>query len=158
LSLVAAGGTSTRATTCILQEVRNPNGIFNSVGPASSPTRHFFDYAPDAYVKLNAGNAVSLLGGAVPRKSGLFEQGIPSLYAPSLDITAGAGGVTIANHVVLFPSPVGQLHLTTTAADRSRARSPAISRSSSCPTAPGSNTPRRKRLVRRPRPHAAPRQ
>jgi len=25
------------------------------------------------------------------RKSGLFEQGIPSLYAPSLDITAGAG-------------------------------------------------------------------
>src|SRR2546429_5447011 len=42
----------------VLQEVRNPNGIFNSLGSPSLASRHFFDYAPDAYVKLAAANEI----------------------------------------------------------------------------------------------------
>ena len=114
LSLIDGGWTVNAAQDILLQEVRNPNGIFNNLGLSTSPTKHFFDYAPDAYTILNAGNAVELRGNALPRNSGTFETGITPIYAPILEITAGAGGVTLFNDLTLFPSAVGQLEITTT--------------------------------------------
>lgn len=114
LSLVDGGWNVTSVNNILLQEVRNPNGIFNDFGAASSATRHYFDYAPGDYVILNAGNGVQLLGAALPRYPDSFESSIPCLYPPTLDITAGAGGVTLGNDVILYPSPQGSLDITTT--------------------------------------------
>ncbi|MBU6402014.1 MAG: filamentous hemagglutinin N-terminal domain-containing protein, partial [Verrucomicrobia bacterium] len=112
---LAHGDWTVSARDIVLQEARNPNGIFNSRGFGASVTKHFFDYSPDASVTLDAADSVQLLGGSLPRNAGTFEQELPSIYPPTLDITAGAGGVQIANDVVLFPSPLGQLDITTTA-------------------------------------------
>jgi filamentous hemagglutinin family protein len=114
LSLASGGWTVNAGQDILLQEVRNPNGIFNSLGFSDSTTKHYFDYAPDAYVNLNAGNSVQLLAGSRPRNAGSFEKNIPSIYAPILNISAGAGGVQIANNLILFPSPAGNLIITTT--------------------------------------------
>jgi filamentous hemagglutinin family protein len=118
LSLVKGGWDVEAGQDVLLQEVRNPNGIFNAFnyhGLNNTVTKHFFDYAPDAYVHLTGGNSVQLLGANLPRKSGTFEQSIPAIYAPSLEITShGADGVSIANNIRLFPSPTGELRITTT--------------------------------------------
>ena len=118
LSLVSGGWNVTAGQDIILQEVRNPNGIYNSVNlPGSLAARHYFDYDPHAYVSLTAGNSVLLTGvssSTLPRRSGTFEQAIPAIYAPSLSISAGAGGVGISDDIILAPSPVGQLNITTT--------------------------------------------
>lgn len=114
LSLVDGGWNVTAVNDILLQEVRNPNGIFNDFGSAASSTRHFFDYAPGDYVILDAGDGVQLLGTALPRYPDSFESSIPCIYPPTLEITAGAGGVTLGNDVILFPSPQGWLDITTT--------------------------------------------
>ncbi len=79
LSLVDGGWTVNAARDILLQEVRNPNGLFNDVGFGSSTTKHYFDYAPDAYVTLNSGNSVQLLGESLPRYND-FEKGITPIY------------------------------------------------------------------------------
>jgi filamentous hemagglutinin family protein len=114
LSLISGGWVVNAVNNILLQEVRNPNGVFNDFGSGSSILRHHFDYSPDAYTILNAGDGVALLGTALPRYSDSFESSIPSIYPPTLEITAGAGGVTLGNDVVLFPSPQGWLDITTT--------------------------------------------
>ncbi len=114
LSLVSGGWTVKAANDILLQEVRNPNGIFDNLGSSTSANRHRFDYAPDAYTILKAGNSVQLRGTALPRFSDAFSQGMPPIYPGTLDIAAGAGGVVLGNDVVLFPSPVGNLSITTT--------------------------------------------
>ena len=114
LSLASGGWTVNAVNNILLQEVRNPNGIFNSLGFSSSTTKHEFTYASDAYVDLSAGNGVTLSGAALPRNSGSFEQNIPSIYAPILNILAGAGGVNVGGNIILFPSAQGQLTITTT--------------------------------------------
>ena len=111
-----------------LQEVRNPNGIYNffsQSGQGKSPAQHYFEYAPDAAVSLNAGNAVQLLGSNLPRRAGQ-ESSFPALYAPSLFVSAGAGGILLRNDIplTLFPSPIGQLELTTTGGGSFRGVSP----------------------------------
>jgi filamentous hemagglutinin family protein len=114
LSLVSGGWNVFAAHDILLQEVRNPNGIFNNLGSSTSANRHRFDYSPDAYTILNAGNSVQLRGTALPRYNDTFEQGITPIYPGRLEITAGAGGVTLGNDVTLFPSPLGNLRITTT--------------------------------------------
>jgi filamentous hemagglutinin family protein len=112
---LTAGGWQVNATDIALQEVRNPNGVFNNVallGAGDAPSMHYFDYAPDAYVRLSAANSVQLLNAAFPR---LSQDSVPLLYPPSLDISAKAGGVAVGDNMFLFPSPVGQLAITTTA-------------------------------------------
>ena len=89
-----------------LQEVRNPNGVFNS---KSGKEKHLFNYGADASVDLTA-YGVFLTGQSVPRPFGA----VPVLYPPILDITAGAGGVTLGASVILFPSPDQNLDITTT--------------------------------------------
>jgi len=109
LSLVSGGWRVTAGNDILLQEVRNPNGIFNDLRHYGSSGRndavsvHYFDYSRGAYVRLNAGNSVQLLGGALPRRSGTFEQAVPIIYPPSLYITAGSGGVDIADDVTPLP-------------------------------------------------------
>jgi hypothetical protein len=109
LSLIS-GGWNVTAQDIVLQEVRNPNGVFNNVGSPSSVSYHLFDYTPGAYVTLNASNSVELLGASLPRVAGVT---ISPLYAPTLNINAGAGGVQISNSFILFPAVNGQLDLST---------------------------------------------
>ena len=115
LSLVTGSWTVTAAQDVQLQEIRNPNGIFNNLGPASSGTYHFFDYARDGSVSLTAGNAVHLLGvpGALPRRPATFDAGIGPIYPPTLNLSAGPGGIQMAADIRLFPSPTGQFSLAT---------------------------------------------
>jgi filamentous hemagglutinin family protein len=95
-----------------LQEVRNPNGIFNNSGGDTSVAAHLFDYAPDATVNLDAGTGVYLTDVSVPR---LSADPIQVIYPPILNLTAGAGGVTLEGNVILFPSADQNLTINTTA-------------------------------------------
>ncbi len=109
LSLVAGSWTvSAPQGSIYLQEVRNPNGVFDVGSSAIDPSRHYFDYAPDASVSLLAGNAVEITGAGLPRADGC-----PILFPPTLNIVAGDGGIVLDNDVTLFPSASGELDITT---------------------------------------------
>lgn len=114
LSLVRGGWDVSAGHDILLQEIRNPNGVFNNLGASTAPNRHRFDYAPDAFARLTANHSVQLRGTALPRYNDVFSQGLPPIYPGRLDIAAGAGGVELANDVLLFPSPQGHLAITTT--------------------------------------------
>ena len=105
-----------------LQEVRNPNGTFDEMQEQSSPDNpgyHYFDYAPQASVLLNAADSVEITGFDAPRDNPSSGNSIPLIFPPSLTVIAGAGGFilddsTILNAtVVLFPSPYQSLTITT---------------------------------------------
>jgi hypothetical protein len=66
LNLVSGGWNVTAAQDIILQEVLNPNGIFNV---NSGGAYHYFDYSPGDYVNLSAGYLVQLgaSSSALPR-------------------------------------------------------------------------------------------
>lgn len=100
-----------------LQEVRNPNGVFNNTGSDGSVAAHLFDYALNATVNLEAGNGVYLTDDSSkprPQLSGQPVDNVPVLYPPILNITAGSGGVTLEGNVTLFPSAYQNLTITTT--------------------------------------------
>lgn len=99
-----------------LQEVRNPNGVFNGVtsqvrGQPGLAGENLFNYSPDASVALNA-EGVTLTSQSLPRLS--TDTGLGALYPPILDITAGSGGVNLDGNVTLFPSADQNLNITTT--------------------------------------------
>ncbi len=97
-----------------LQEVRNPNGVFDSVNALGSKTSHTFDYSPNASVSLTAGNGVYLTGQSLPRQTiNNVPLALPVIYPSSLYISAGSGGVTLQSHVILFPSKNQNLEITT---------------------------------------------
>jgi filamentous hemagglutinin family protein len=117
LSLIAGGWTVDAANNINLQEVRNPNGEFNNhpSGKFAPLSFHYFDYAPDAYVNLTAGNAVNIApeSSTLPRNDDL-----PVIFPPILNIMAGIGGVSFSGdttelgQLILFPSPSGGLQIT----------------------------------------------
>jgi filamentous hemagglutinin family protein len=120
LSLISGGWNVTAAQDIFLQEVRNPNGIFNDY--QGSASYHGFDYAPNDYVNLTAGGQVQL---GVPSTASLSlpRNGVqvPVIYPSILNVTAGAGGVVLTgngdpifNQLILYPSPVGSLTINTT--------------------------------------------
>ncbi|MGA3284025.1 MAG: filamentous hemagglutinin N-terminal domain-containing protein [Verrucomicrobiota bacterium] len=118
LSLISGGWNVTAAQNLYLQEVRNPNGVFDT--SAGTAYKHYFDYAPGDYVNLDAGNLVQLGASpsTLPRAAGLA---IPFIYPSILNITAGASGVQLTgsstapfNQLILFPSPQGSLTINTT--------------------------------------------
>jgi hypothetical protein len=113
LSLINGNWTVQATHDINLQEVRNPNGIFNEAGNTTYKGYHLFDYAPGDSVTLNAGNSVQLLGDNVPRNSD-ESPSVPIIYPSILNITAGAGGVILGANVILFPSAQGSLNITTT--------------------------------------------
>ncbi|HWC58526.1 MAG TPA: filamentous hemagglutinin N-terminal domain-containing protein [Verrucomicrobiae bacterium] len=94
-----------------LKEVRNPNGVFNSQGSASSPGFHFFDYDPEDSVSLHAANSVEITGGN-PR---LSSANVPMLFPSSLSVLADTGSFVLDDNVILFPSPDQNLNITTLA-------------------------------------------
>ena len=113
-----------------LQEVRNPNGVFNSTTTGlrhtASAGNHLFDYDPNASVTLTAGDGVHLTGYELSRPNGA----VPLLLPPTLVINAGPGGVVLQtpsaydangnlvtllnSDITLFPSAFGNLQITTT--------------------------------------------
>ncbi len=122
-----------------LQEVRNPNGVFNdsttTSGRRTVPAagNHLFDYGPQASVSLTAGDGVYLTGHDLPRPTyALNVQPVPMLLPPILIINAGPGGVSLQaptaiadsgqntpvtlldSDITLFPSPYQNLEITTT--------------------------------------------
>jgi hypothetical protein len=108
------GSWSVSAQNIYLDDVLNPNGVFNDSqnNPAGA---HYFNYDANASLSLNAPNgAIEITGGDVPllpaSSTGLT---IPVLLPPSLQVTAGNGGLTLATHVILFPSPNQNLDITT---------------------------------------------
>jgi hypothetical protein len=111
LSLSKGSWTVTAGGAIYLQEVRDPNGVFNAES-FDNPYQFLFDYDPAASVSLIAGNQVVLSGASLPRPVGA-EQMLP-IYPPSLSIQAGPGGVILGNRLALFPSPVGNLSIQTT--------------------------------------------
>jgi filamentous hemagglutinin family protein len=116
LSLIKGGWVVNAANNILLQEVRNPNGMFNSQTYVTgtsvrNPLQYLFNYDPLAYVVLDAGQGVTITGGG-PRPAGSRE-GL--IFPPSLTIEAGAGGITLKQNLSLFPSPEGGLVMTTTA-------------------------------------------
>jgi filamentous hemagglutinin family protein len=114
LALVKGAWEGQAVGSVFVNEVLNPNGTFNASkldGGLGVPYQ--FDYAPDAVVKLTAGDSVQLLGTGIERSDANSDL-VPT-YPPILDVTAGAGGILLGNDVVLFPSALGRLSLKTTA-------------------------------------------
>jgi hypothetical protein len=111
LSLIAGSWSVSANDNIYLQEVRNPNGVFNNTGNDSSVAAHLFDYAPQDSVSLNAGIGVYLTDVNLPR---LAVDAVPVIYPSILDITAGSGGVTMQGNVTLFPSEYQNLNIVTT--------------------------------------------
>ncbi len=114
LSLINGGWNVTAAQNIYLQEVRNPNGVFDTKG--GTAYNHLFNYGLDDYVDLNAGNMVQLgaSSSTLPRSTQ-----VPVVYPSILNITAGDGGVILNgdstyNQLILFPSPEGSLTINTT--------------------------------------------
>ncbi|HXR07241.1 MAG TPA: hypothetical protein VN765_07910, partial [Candidatus Acidoferrum sp.] len=118
LSLITGGWVVNAADNIVLQEVRNPNGMFNNAGlvrrgsGTPNPFHFYYNYAPQASVVLDAGNNVTITGANLPRTQGNPLEGL--VFPPSLTIQAGAGGMTLESAVNLFPSAEGTLNLTTT--------------------------------------------
>jgi filamentous hemagglutinin family protein len=119
LDLISGGWNVAAAQNILLQEVRNPNGVFNSSGAYS----HYFDYAANAFVNLSAGQRVQL--GAdlqqLPRLSHATGNvnNVPVIYPSIVNITAGVSGVELGtpnspSSLILFPSAQGGLTIDTT--------------------------------------------
>jgi filamentous hemagglutinin family protein len=110
---LVSGGWNLHATRDVyLNEVFNPNGSLNPNRASYGPRVTFqFDYAPDSFLNVS-GNSVQLVGSGIVQTAD--NPGRPPIYPPILDISAGAGGVVLGNEVVLYPSPLGGLNITTT--------------------------------------------
>ena len=102
-----------------LQEVRNPNGVFNGVTTTgglhgtANPGEHLFNYSADATVDLNAGIGVYLTDANLPRPGEPVGGTLGAVYPPILDITAGVGGVNLEGNITLFPSVNQELAIAT---------------------------------------------
>ncbi len=127
LSLIAGSWNVWAANNIYLNEVRNPNGTFNGnqltvpsgVFPGNTddstvPTRSsfLFNYAADAAANLWAGDSITLVGANLPRVTG-ENTSMPPIYPPNLSLDAGAGGITILNSIILYPSSQGSLQIAT---------------------------------------------
>jgi len=116
INAFAPSGWDVHARNIYLNEVLNPNGSINDnfVGVRPDRVQFRFDYGPEAFVHLTGDNSVQLLGSSLAHAMSGLNSDRPPIYAPKLEITAGAGGVVFGNDVVLYPSPFGSLHITTT--------------------------------------------
>ena len=115
LGQITSGWEVTAAQDIYLQEVRNPNGVYNTYAGGAD---HEFDYAAGDYVNLTAGNLVEIGSTLLPRDTsdGLY---VPMIFPSILNISAGAGGVILTgnstyNKLILYPSAAGSLIIDTT--------------------------------------------
>ena len=102
---VTGANPSAMAQSIVLNEVRNPNGIFNNRS-TSDFNYHLFNYDDSASVTLK-GNSVELVDSGLRNAS----DKIPAIYPPSLTIDAGNGGIKLDNDLILFPSAKGALDI-----------------------------------------------
>jgi len=116
INAFAPSGWDVHARNIYLNEVLNPNGSINDnfVGVRPDRVQFRFDYGPEAFVHLTGDNSVQLLGSSLAHAMSGLNSDRPPIYAPQLEIHAGAGGVVFGNDVVLYPSPFGTLHIRTT--------------------------------------------
>jgi len=114
LSLIRGSWAVTTPGSLFIQDIRNPNGILNDNGGFSAyGGYHFFDYDPRSSVSL-AGAAVEFTAAGAPHGvDSVLGMTIPFIMPPSLAVNAGAGGFTLDNSLILFPSPYGELRITT---------------------------------------------
>jgi filamentous hemagglutinin family protein len=117
LSLVK-GSWSVNAQNIYLDDVLNPNGVFNdssTIAGGLSPGAHVFNYDPQSSLSLDAANAVEITGAEVPLvpASDYNNFKIPVLLPPTLQIITGVGGLTLDADVILFPSAYGNVNITT---------------------------------------------
>jgi filamentous hemagglutinin family protein len=127
LSLIAGSWNVWAADDIFLAEVRNPSGTFNDntvavpVGQFSGNTDNsivparsefLFNYAPNATANFWAGDAITLTGANLPRLNNENDD-MPPIYPPILAMTAGSGGITVNNPIILYPSSQGSLQITT---------------------------------------------
>jgi filamentous hemagglutinin family protein len=115
LSLIQGSWNVWATENILLKEVNNPNGTFNS---GQAPQPYLYDYAADAAANFWAGNAIELAGGATINGAtvggSLTRNGNANIiYAPSLGLNAGAGGITIDRSIILAPSSEGSLQIVT---------------------------------------------
>jgi hypothetical protein len=94
LGQITSGWEVTAAQDIYLQEVRNPNGVYNTYAGGAD---HEFDYAAGDYVNLTAGNLVEIGSTLLPRDTsdGLY---VPMIFPSILNISAGAGGVILTGN------------------------------------------------------------
>jgi filamentous hemagglutinin family protein len=107
LSLIQGSWNAWAANNIYVKEVNNPNGVFNS----NPNNLNVFTYAADAAANFWAGNAINLVGGTIVGAN----PNMPLIYAPILTLNAGAGGITMDDSIVLYPSAEGELQITTRA-------------------------------------------
>jgi filamentous hemagglutinin family protein len=97
-----------------VQDIRNPNGIFNDRSVSGYGGYHYFDYDPTASVFLQAANSVEITGAGAPHTMPSAPgTPIPLLFPPTLTVVAGAGGFVLDSSVILFPSPSQNLSIFT---------------------------------------------
>jgi filamentous hemagglutinin family protein len=112
LALVTGGWNVNATRDLYLNEVYNPSGSLNQNRMLfGAKTTFQFDYAPNAFANLSAGDSVQLLGNNPARTQDNPDR--TPIYPPQLSVTAGAGGVLLGNDVTLYPSPQGSLNIQT---------------------------------------------
>jgi len=105
LSLVSGSWNVWAAKDVYLEEVRNPSGTFDAND--SYP----YNYAPTAALNVWAGNAITLDGTSLGNGRNAYLT--QPVYPPVMNLSAGAGGITLNNSIILFPSSEGALQITT---------------------------------------------
>ncbi len=104
-----------------VQDVRNPNGVFNNVvyskrtdnsgNPLPYAGDHYFNYDPNAALLLQAGDSVEFTGFEAPHSPPDPADPIPFILPPSLQVITGSGDFVLDQDITLFPSPYGVLKL-----------------------------------------------
>jgi len=112
LSLINGNWSVTAAGNIYVQDVRNPNGIFNDRTVSGYGGYHYFDYDPADSVTFTAGNSVEITGAGAPHTMpSVLGTPIPLLFPPTLNVFAGVGGFILDSSVILFPSPDANLKI-----------------------------------------------
>ncbi len=112
LSLAQGSWNAWAANDLYINEVNNPNGVFNN----NQIQPFVFNYGANAAANFWAGDAINLVADHLTRavaNGNPTDKNMPPIYAPILTLNAGAGGVTVDNSIILDPSSQGGLQITT---------------------------------------------
>jgi filamentous hemagglutinin family protein len=98
-----------------LDDVINPNGVFNDNTRSGYSGYHHFDYGSSDSLLLDAADSVEITGSPYLPLAPASQPGysLPILLPPSLTVDAGSGGFVLDTSVILFPSPNQNLNITT---------------------------------------------
>ncbi len=114
LSLVKGAWDVQADGTIYVQDVRNPNGIFNDSSRRNYAGKHYFDYDPAASVSFHAGDSVEISGFDAPHTfASLGSEPIALLFPSILKVTTDSGDFKLDQSVILFPSAQADLKVST---------------------------------------------